>query len=230
MTASTKMLPPGQHTLTHFPRFGLSQFADRMPSPETHVAIELGGDAISSGQIDADDLIGLSRVDQRADFHCVTTWSVCNLHWCGYRFREFYEAVLCPRLRPNTDAQYLVFRGRDGYGAILLLEDALQADVLLADTLNGEPLSAEHGAPLRLVAPQQYGYKNPKYLCGIELWHDADHFHVPTPRRFMHHLRARVAHEERGNGLPGWLLRYLYRPLIQPTIHQYARYAVRNDN
>jgi hypothetical protein len=39
----------------------------------------------------------------------------------------------------------------------------------------------------------------------------------------MDHPRARVALEERGRGLPGWLLRYLYRPLIPGTVTWFAR-------
>ena len=41
--------------------------------------------------------------------------------------------------------------------------------------------------------------------------------------RFMDHLRARVAREERGRGAPGWLLRWLYRPLIAPTAARFAK-------
>jgi DMSO/TMAO reductase YedYZ molybdopterin-dependent catalytic subunit len=50
----------------------------------------------------------------------------------------------------------------------LLLSDLLAAEVLLADILDGLPLSMEHGAPLRLVAPAHYGYKSVKHLSGIE--------------------------------------------------------------
>ena len=39
----------------------------------------------------------------------------------------------------------------------------------------------------------------------------------------MDHLRARVALEERGRGVPGWLLRYLYRPLVPGTVARFAR-------
>ena len=41
-------------------------------------------------------------------------------------------------------------------------------DVLLANELNSQPLTVEHGAPLRLIAPKHYGYKSVKYLCRME--------------------------------------------------------------
>jgi hypothetical protein len=45
----------------------------------------------------------------------------------------------------------------------------------------------------------------------------------PVGPSFMAHPRARVDLEERGQGLPGWLLRQLYRPLIGPTVKRFAR-------
>lgn len=116
----------------------------------------------------------------------------------------------------------MIVRCQDGYAPSLPLADLLADTVLLADSLNGEPLSIEHGAPLRLVAPAHYGYKNAKHVCGVEFWRD-DRRYRPAAFRFMDHPRARVALEERGRGVPGWLLRYLYRPLVRPTIRQFRR-------
>ena len=45
---------------------------------------------------------------------------------------------------------------------------------------------------------------------------------MSTPLTLAHD-RARVALEERGQGVPGWLLRWLYRPLIGPTARQFAQ-------
>jgi DMSO/TMAO reductase YedYZ molybdopterin-dependent catalytic subunit len=107
----------------------------------------------------------------------------------------------------------------DKYKSSLLLEDALADDVLLADKLDAQPLSFEHGAPLRIVAPAHYGYKNVKHLSNIELLQDATSYKPRIPR-FMEHPRARIAYEERGRYFPGWLLRYLYRPLIEGTVRK----------
>ena len=104
----------------------------------------------------------------------------------------------------------------------MLLEDLLAPDVLIATMLDGEPLSVAHGAPLRLVAPAHYGYKSVKHLSRIEIRTDESRFR-PAAFRFMDHPRARVALEERGRGLPGWLLRRLYRPLVAPTAAHFAR-------
>lgn len=174
--------------------------------------------AIGAAQLDA-----LPRCEMRADFHCVTTWSTRGLCWNGVRFRDFYEQLVLPQAMPATGVAVVAFRGCDGYVSSLPLSDLLAADVLLADRLDGRPLGIEHGAPLRLVAPAHYGYKNVKHLVAIELLRDRSGYRFPWPYpSLMEHPRGRVACEERGRLLPSWLFRLLYRPLITPTAWFFA--------
>jgi DMSO/TMAO reductase YedYZ molybdopterin-dependent catalytic subunit len=214
-------LPPGQYEIDEFPRFGLSQFARRFPKELHQVRLTIAGDVGESVAV-SDELRELPRVDETADFHCVTTWSSRALRWSGIRFSDFFERIVAVRARPAPDATFVILRCQDGYAVSLRLEDLLAPSVLLADGLNGEPLTIEHGAPLRLVAPAHYGYKSPKHLRGIEFWRDENRYR-PAAFRFMDHPRARVAFEERGRRVPGWLLRYLYRPLVRPTITRFRR-------
>ena len=172
--------------------------------------------------LNADDLASLPRVEQRSDFHCVTTWTKCNLLWSGFRFIDFYETIVQPKADPAKDVSQVFFKGQDGYRSSMLLSDLLSADILLADTLNNKPLSAVHGAPLRLIAPAHYGYKSAKHLKAIEFWDAKKLFRGPS-LKFMIHPRGRVAQEERGVGVSGKLLRWLYRPLIPSTIRQFDR-------
>ena len=51
----------------------------------------------------------------------------------------------------------------------LTMDQALLKDVMLAYAMDGKPLSREHGAPLRLVIPEMYGYKGVKWLNHITL-------------------------------------------------------------
>jgi DMSO/TMAO reductase YedYZ molybdopterin-dependent catalytic subunit len=123
----------------------------------------------------------------------------------------------------------VVLYAQDGYRTTLSLEDILKNDVLLADSLDGQPLSIEHGAPLRLVAPEHYGYKNLKHLKRIEFYAT-----MPEVKRgilaFLDHPRARVAKEERGRWIPGWILRYIYRLLIPRGVKQFREAMLkRND-
>ena len=220
--AETSPLPPGQRELPNFPGFGFSRLARRAPHEGTELILELSGDDGGSDRVRAGELDALPRVEQVSDFHCVTTWSRRNLRWGGFRFRDFYESILVPRVSPSPKAQFVIFHGSDGYATSLLLHDALAEDVLLADTLDGEPLSVEHGAPMRIVAPAHYGYKNAKHLAGIEVRRDR-RIRRPFIYRLIDHPRGRVAFEERGVGAPGWLLRYAYRPMIKNTIRKHRR-------
>lgn len=217
----THQLPPGQRDSASFPRFGLSQFALRFPKNTSQAELEVVGDVEHRVHL-LDALAGLPRVEQVSDFHCVTTWSQRSLRWGGVRFVDFYEQVLVPRAGPRPEATLVALRGQDGAHTGMLLADLLSPDVLLVDTLNGQPLSVEHGAPLRLVAPKHYGYKSAKHLCRMEFKTESSGYRA-SGFQFMDHPRARVALEERGRMFPGWLLRYLYRPFVTGNVARFAK-------
>jgi DMSO/TMAO reductase YedYZ molybdopterin-dependent catalytic subunit len=168
----------------------------------------------------------IPRIDCVADLHCVATWTATGLHWSGVSFRQFWEQVVVPRCEP-AGAVAVIARGADGVRAVLDLRDALADDVMLADRLGGEPLGDLHGAPLRLVSPGQYGYKNIKHLRGIEVCDTLPALGFNG----MEHLRARVALEERHPRIDGRLLRLPYRatiPLIAWMSRRSAAAATRD--
>lgn len=214
-------LPPGQRESADFHRFGLPQFAQRFPKETSRCALDVTGSVTRQLHL-TEALQGLPRIEQVCDFHCVTTWSYRALRWEGVRFIDFYTQVIQPQAAPQASATLVALRGQDGARTGMLLEDLLAPDVLLADRLNGQPISVDHGAPLRLIAPAHYGYKWVKHLSRIEFREPAAGYRV-SGLSFMDHPRARVAHEERGRVIPGWLLRFLYRPLIRGTVSRFAK-------
>lgn len=219
---SAAALPPGQRELGHFPRFGLLPFATRFPKQPGQVQLRICGDLRAEIELDAAHLASLPRVEQCSDFHCVTGWSRRGLRWGGVRLRDAHERLILPLAGPVSDVCHVILHGQDGGRCSLPLADLLADDVLLADKLDGQPLGIDHGAPLRLLAPAHYGYKSIKHLCRLEFRRDLSGYR-PSAYRFMEHPRARVALEERGQGLPGWLLRLLYRPMIRPTAARFAQ-------
>ncbi len=219
-------LPPGQQLRSDFPRFGLPPYANKFPTQTEDCSIIIS--VPDSPPLTADlTSAELSPVKLVADFHCVTTWSFSGLEWTGIPFADFYRRIVEPLLTSDASIKGAVLSAQDGYRTSLLMEDLLRSNVLLAYALNGQPLSIEHGAPVRLVAPDQYGYKNLKHLKCID-------FHTDIPkikrglRAFLDHPRARVAEEERGRFVPGIILRYLYRPMIRGTAERF-RIAMQND-
>src|SRR4029077_7914388 len=110
-------------------------------------------------------LRALPRVNQISTFHCVTGWTVKNVHWGGVRLRD-----VLARARPLPNAHALEFTSAERpYIDYLTTQQASLADVMLAYEMNGKPLLREPGAPLRLIIPEMYGYKNVKWLERIDL-------------------------------------------------------------
>jgi DMSO/TMAO reductase YedYZ molybdopterin-dependent catalytic subunit len=215
-------LPPGQRAIDHFPRFGPPASASRLPSvPSADFAIQVRAAGTELAPISTDELARLPRRDVISDFHCVTTWSCRALHWSGYAFRSLYRELLLPRAPACGSCAFVELKGLDGYGTCIALEDLLAEDVLLADRLNDAPLSLDHGAPIRLVAPSLYGYKNIKHLSLIEP--RADYRRTFVERQTRAHPRGRVALEERGQGLPGSVYRVIYRALLPLTLWSFQR-------
>ncbi len=107
----------------------------------------------------------LPRTRIVADIHCVTRWSKLDTVWEGVRFRDFIEAVPIEVL---PEARYVMVHAEYGFTANLPLEVMLDDDVLLATHYGGEPLTPEHGYPLRLVVPKKYFWKSAKWVRGIE--------------------------------------------------------------
>ena len=162
-------LPPGQREINTFPRFGLTPFAKRFPENIEEARILIGGDVQTPIQVN-EELKRLTRVEQCSDFHCVTTWTRRGLQWGGIRFADFYPQVVVPLAGPSDGATFVVLKGLDGARTSSPLDDLLSPDVLLADRLDGQPLSIAHGAPLRLVAPAHYCYKSMKHINRIDFW------------------------------------------------------------
>jgi DMSO/TMAO reductase YedYZ molybdopterin-dependent catalytic subunit len=140
--------------------------ADHMPNfdPATW-RLAVGGQVGTPLDLSYDELRALPRVEQVSTFHCVTGWSVDNVHWAGVRI----EDVLA-KAQPHRSAHAIEFVSAEvPYTDYLTLAQAKLHDVLLAYEMDGRPLAREHGAPLRLVIPDMYGYKNVKWLRQMRL-------------------------------------------------------------
>ena len=98
----------------------------------------------------------------------------------------------------------------------------MQENVLLADRLDHKPLTIEHGAPIRIVAPNHYGYKNLKHIKSIGFYNEPQMIKQGY-LSFMDHPRARVAQEERASYGPGILFRWLYKLGIKGTMRDFEK-------
>jgi DMSO/TMAO reductase YedYZ molybdopterin-dependent catalytic subunit len=125
--------------------------------------------------LDLDAIRNLPRVEMTTEFKCIEGWSVI-VQWAGARFTDFMKAFP-PRTRsgsafslkyPADLPPYVsMMTPDDGYYVGLDMESMLHPQTLLCYERNGQPLTQEHGAPLRLVIPVKYGVKNIKRIGTI---------------------------------------------------------------
>ena len=140
--------------------------ADHMPvfDPETW-QLRVGGLVQEPLTLDYGALRALPRTNQVRTFHCVTGWTVQDVHWSGVHLTDLFD-----RVKPLPEAGAVQFVSAEvPYVDYLALRQASLADVMLAYEMNGKPLPQEHGSPIRLVIPEMYGYKNVKWVSEIRL-------------------------------------------------------------
>ncbi len=134
--------------------------------------LRLFGEVEKSVVFTWDDVMAMPQADVRADLHCVTRWSKLDNVWQGVLLREILGRV---PLKPA--AHYVLVHAYGGYTTNLPLAVLDDDDVLLAHSHNGEPLTPEHGYPLRLVVPKRYAWKSAKWVNGLEFMaHDRPGF------------------------------------------------------
>jgi DMSO/TMAO reductase YedYZ molybdopterin-dependent catalytic subunit len=156
----TERLPPGQHLVTNWPVLDLGQ--------QPHVPLD-------TWRLDIRGLVEnqttwswktFQRLEQSkkvSDIHCVTTWSRYDNEWQGVATRDLLDLVM-----PKPEAHFVLLTSYDGYTTNVPLEDFAAEDAILATHWEGQPITREHGGPMRLVIPHLYFWKSAKWLNRIE--------------------------------------------------------------
>ena len=116
----------------------------------------------------------LPRTKLVMDIHCVTRWSKFDTEWEGVSLRSLIDAGL---IRPTPGAQFVVQHAEYGFTANLPLDTMLGDNFLMATHFNGEPITPDHGYPLRGIIGNipgredldvPYFWKGAKWLRGLE--------------------------------------------------------------
>jgi len=100
---------------------------------------------------------------QTCDIHCVTHWSKLDTVWEGVPFRVIVELT-----RPTPEARFVIAHCERGFTTSLPLATLMEDDVLLATRYDDQPLTPDHGYPLRLLVPRKYFWKSAKWLRALE--------------------------------------------------------------
>ncbi|WP_029009460.1 sulfite oxidase-like oxidoreductase [Azospirillum halopraeferens] len=152
-------LPPGQHTVKTWPVLDLGV----QPRIDPRLW-RLTVDGLVENPVvwKADDIAAQPQAESVSDIHCVTTWSRYDNRWRGIAARHLLSVV-----RPAPEARFVLFQSYDTYTTNIPLAAFDDADVLLATHWEGEPLTLDHGGPLRAVVPKLYFWKSAKWVKRI---------------------------------------------------------------
>ncbi|MET0905431.1 MAG: sulfite oxidase-like oxidoreductase, partial [Tardiphaga sp.] len=156
----TDRLPPGQHLTQDWPVLDLGITPNIL---RERWRLDVYGAVDTPLFWDFAQLSAQPQSSFMSDIHCVTTWSRYDNAWEGLSTRALLEAC-----QPKPEARFVVLQSHDGYTTNLSLEDFAADDALLAHTWQGEPISGEHGGPVRMVIPHLYFWKSAKWLQRIE--------------------------------------------------------------
>lgn len=169
--AQAGRLPPGQSLTQKFP---VLHYGPVPPFNPATWDFRVWGEVEQEVRWTWDEFQKLPRTRLTMDLHCVTRWSKFDTDWEGVSVRTLVEQGLI-RLKPS--ARYVLQHAEYGFTTNLPLEVMLQDNFLLATHFNGEPISPDHGYPLRGVIGQingrddlktPYLWKGAKWLRGLE--------------------------------------------------------------
>jgi DMSO/TMAO reductase YedYZ molybdopterin-dependent catalytic subunit len=154
-------LPPGQYLTEKWPVL----HAGDVPDVDVSIwRLTVGGEVESPLTLSYEELLALPATEVNTDIHCVTRWSRFDAAFKGVHWREL--ASLC---RPTPTARFAIAHAEHGFTANVPLAALEDEHALVAYEADGEPLTPEHGGPVRLVVPTKYFWKSAKWLTGIEL-------------------------------------------------------------
>jgi DMSO/TMAO reductase YedYZ molybdopterin-dependent catalytic subunit len=154
-------LPPGQYLTEKWPVLHAGSV------PQTDLAswdFRVFGEVESPVTLGWDELRELPSKEIEIDIHCVTRWSRFDA-----RFRGVHWSELAKLVKPKASGRFVVAHAEQGFTANVPLRALEDEEALIAYEADGEPLTPDHGWPLRLVIPTKYFWKSAKWLRGIEL-------------------------------------------------------------
>ena len=159
MDYSDPRVPPGQHLVNNWPVLDLGV------KPEVSLedwSLQIDGKVEYPVTWNWEEYQEQPKVHFTTDFHCVTTWSRLDNEWDGVSFQHMLTIV-----RPLPSAKYVFFESYDEYTTNLPLSACDDNDVILAHQWNHQPLSNEHGGPVRVIVPKRYAWKGAKWIKKI---------------------------------------------------------------
>ncbi|MBE9038404.1 molybdopterin-dependent oxidoreductase [aff. Roholtiella sp. LEGE 12411] len=125
--------------------------------------LTIDGEVSNSMRLSMADIQKLPLTSMVIRHVCVEGWAAI-VQWGGVRLRDLVALV-----QPKSSVRYVYFKSADGYYESWDIASAVHPQTLMAYQKNGQLLSADNGAPIRLASPIKLGYKQSKWVTQIIL-------------------------------------------------------------
>ena len=155
-------LPPGQYLTEKWPVLHAGSVAKYRNLDDW--TLRVFGEVENELELSWAELGALPRTSNVQDIHCVTRWSRFDAQFEGVHWSELAKLA-----GPKPSARFVIAHAEHGFTANVPFSFLQDERALLATHADGEPLTPDHGYPLRLVIPGKYFWKSAKWLRGIEL-------------------------------------------------------------
>jgi len=186
-------------TYNNFYEFGTSKSDPARNAGSLHTdpwSVTVEGEVGKPGKFALEDLLKGRTLQERVyRLRCVEAWSMV-IPWVGFPLGDLLKSF-----EPTSKAKYVEFTTLmdpkqmpgENYGVLpwpylegLRIDEAMHPLAILAVGLYDEKLPNQNGAPLRLVVPWKYGFKNIKSIVKIRLTEQMPHntWNVTAPREY----------------------------------------------
>jgi DMSO/TMAO reductase YedYZ molybdopterin-dependent catalytic subunit len=150
--------------LTPFDKFPINDYDVDDPGVDVaHWSLAVSGAVQKSGNYILTQFQQLPKFTQNTRHVCVEGWDVIG-NFAGTRLSDFLKLI-----GADTTARFITVKCADDYYESLDMATALHPQTLLCYEMYGQPLTREHGAPLRLSIPTKIGYKQAKWLTEMSV-------------------------------------------------------------
>jgi sulfoxide reductase catalytic subunit YedY len=180
--------------------------------------IEVTGECKNPMTLDLDALFAFPHEERVYHFRCVERWAM-NVPWSGFPLK-----LLIDQAQPTEKARFLRFESASKpdqmpgireahwypwpYHEALRMDEATNELAMVVTGVYGEPLLKQHGAPVRIVVPWKYGYKNPKSIVKIEFVEKPPMTFWMMQRHeygFLSNVNPNIPHPRWSQGISYWL-------------------------
>lgn len=159
--------PLPDHLITPLSDFYVESYASAPQLDAEKWQLKIGGEVNQSIALTMQDVVNAQQEEFYLTMECISNPAsgklIANAHWTGTPLLPFLQ-----KAGVKESAIEFVMKGADWYETTLPVAEIMRPEVRLVHQMNGQPLTPDHGYPVRILIPGHYGQKQPKWIVGID--------------------------------------------------------------